>query len=333
MVLVTGGTGLLGAHLLIQLTRENQPVRALYRSEKKKAQTRSLFSYYFNSEADAFFNKIEWVSADILNIPSLEKAMENISHVYHCAALVSFYPGDFNQLMKINREGTANVVNVALSKNVQKLCYVSSTAAIGGNDFETITEKTPWKNTPTTSGYSISKYSAEKEVWRAIEEGLNAVIVNPCVIIGAGNWNDSSLTIFRTLQKGMRFYPPGSNATVDARDVVEIMIQLMQSDIRSERYLCIGSNQSFKELMEQIASELNVKAPSKKVNRTLVEIARRIVGFIHLFRSKKPSITKETVHSLFGNKTYDASKIEKELNFRFLPLADSIKNAINGRLD
>lgn len=323
----------MGAHLLFQLTKDSTPVRAIYRSEKKRNQVKELFRYYAPKEFDKQFSQIEWLQGDILNVPFLEKTMQGCSFVYHCAALVSFHPRDFNLLNKINREGTANMVNVALGCGVEKFCHVSSTAAFSGNEGSMISEKSKWKITPTTTGYSISKYSAEKEVWRAIEEGLNAVIVNPCVIIGAGNWNDSSLTLFRTLQNGVKYFPPGSNAIVDARDVSEIMITLMKSTIHSHRFLCIGSNQSFRELMEKIATHLNVRKPTKAVNRSTVNIVRRILALKSLFSSKRSSMTKETVNSLFSNYAYDNSKVRKELNFEFRSLDDAIENAIKGRLD
>ena len=333
MIFVTGGTGLLGSHLLVELTKADVPVRAIYRSEKKRNQVHALFNYYLAEKAEDQFARIEWIKGDLFDIPFLQSVMEGCSSVYHCAGLVSFHPKDFNQVIKVNRVGTANIVNVALERNIQKLCHVSSTAAIGGFDGELIDEKTAWKNTPTTSGYSISKYSAEKEVWRAIEEGLNAVIVNPCVILGAGNWNDSSLTIFRTLKKGSPFYPPGSNATVDARDVAEIMIQLMESDIHSERYLCIGSNQSLRDLICEISSQLNVSSPRIEARRSWVNIVQQTASFFALFRSRRPSITEETVHSLFGNKRYDNSKVRSALNFTFRDLKETTRNAIAGRID
>lgn len=332
MIYVTGGTGLLGSHLLVELTKEDNSIRAIYRSENKLNQTKKIFQYYFSDNWEKHFSKIEWVKGNIVDVPFLMESMSNCEYVYHCAALVSFHKNDFPKLIKLNREGTANIVNVCLALKVKKLCYVSSTAAIGGNNLELISEKTKWKNTPTTSGYSISKYNAEREVWRGIEEGLNAVMVNPCVILGAGNWNDSSLTIFRTLKKGLKFYPPGKNATVDARDVAEIMVQLMKSDIQAERFLCIGSNQSFFDLMNEISKQLNVKPPSIKTSRFVVEIARRITWFFSLFSSKKPSITKETVQSLFGERAYDNSKIKATIGFEFRSLKDTVANAIKGRI-
>lgn len=333
MIYVTGGTGLLGSHLLVELTYSTEHIRAIYRSENKVNQVKKLFQYRYSTKWETYFQKIEWVYGDILDVPFLEESMKGISKVYHCAALISFYPKDFQQLLKINREGTANIVNICLSENIDKLCYVSSTAAIGSGSKKIIDENTKWKNTPTTSCYSISKYSAEKEVWRGIEEGLNAVMVNPCVILGAGNWNDSSLTIFRTLRNGLKFYPPGSNAIVDARDVSEIMIKLMDSAISSERYLCIGQNQSFKSLMKEVSSGLNVKPPSVPVGRFIVNLAQKMAAIGSFFTRKKPNITTETVESLFSHRQYDNSKICRELNFEFKTIEETIEYSIKGRIN
>lgn len=332
MIFVTGGTGVLGTQLLFDLTTDKTPIRALYRSKKKKNQTLRFFLHFDSTNGQKRFDLIEWVTGNILDIPALTEAMRGCSHIYHCAAKVSFDSKDYFQLMEINREGTANIVNVGLLLNIEKLCYVSSTAAIGGSDNKTITEQTKWKNSPTTTGYSISKYSAEKEVWRGIEEGLDAVMINPCVILGAGNWNDSSLTIFRTVQKGMRYYPPGKNAIVDARDVSNCMIQLMNSTISKERFLCTGSNQSFQELMTTIADVLEVKAPKKLVKRWMVSAARRLLRFGSWLTGKRPSITKETVDSLFSERTYDSSKIKKALNVKFHDLRSTVEFSVNGRI-
>ena len=332
MILVTGGTGLLGSHLLVEITQKDEKISAIYRTESRLEIVKHVFQFYFKENWKEYYTKIEWVKADILDVTDLNNALRDCTLVYHCAALVSFHPKDFEKVIKINREGTANVVNLCLSNNIDKLCYVSSTAAIGGEEGKTINETHKWKNSPTTSVYSVSNYSAENEVWRGIEEGLNAVLVNPCVILGAGNWNDSSLTLFKTMKKGVRFYPPGANATVDARDVARIMVQLMQSDITSQRYLCIGSNQTFQHIMSTIAEELSVKKPTTLVKRWMVNTARRILGIISFFTRKRSSVTSETVNSLFSNYSYDAEKIKKELDYTFYSLEETVKNAVEGKM-
>jgi len=333
MIFVTGGTGILGSHLLFTISKTENSIRALYRSTERLEQTKAVFKYYNPDKWESQFSKIEWVKGDILDITEMIELINGCTHVYHCAALVSFHPKDFNQLNKINREGTENIVNACLHNNTVKLCHVSSTAAIGGDDKKAIDENTKWKITPTTGGYSISKYSAEREVWRGIEEGLDAVIVNPCVIFGAGNWNESSLAIFKTVQKGIKFYPPGANATVDARDVAEIMQLLMNSEIKNERYLCVGSNQSFKDLMTSIAKELKVKEPSKEVGKFTVNVVRRVFSFFKRLVGKRSDITKETVHNLFSTKSYDNSKVRTALNFEFRNLEEQVRNSVSGRID
>ena len=331
MIFVTGGTGLLGSHLLFQLTNSDVKIKAIYREKEKIETVVKLFKFYDPINFNIRFKKITWVKCDILNILSLEEELKSCQTVYHCAALVSFYRKDFYQLMKVNREGTANIVNACLNNNISKICYVSSTAAIGNND-DIVTEKTKWKKSPSTSGYSISKYSAEKEIWRGVEEGLNAVIVNPCLLIGAGDWNESSMTIFKTIDNGLKFYTSGANAFVDARDVAEIMEKLMNSDISNERFLCIGENSSFINMLSIVAQKMNKKAPSIKVSKLLMKISWIISGIISKLIGKKPVITKETANSAFSTTIYDASKVKKSLNFQFISLEDSIENAVKGRL-
>lgn len=333
MVFVTGGTGLLGSQLLFDLMSRNQKVRALYRSEQRLNRVRRFFLYRNPEEGATLFDSIEWVQGDILDIPSLEEHMEGCNKVYHCAALVSFHPKDFNRLFQINREGTENIVNVCLDKKIEKLCYVSSTAAVGGDDTALITENVKWKSGSVSSGYSLSKYGAELEVWRGIEEGLNAVIINPCVILGPGNWNESSLAIFKTVEKGLRFYPPGSNATVDVRDVSESMVKLMESNIHSERFLCTGANQSFKELTSVIASELNIKPPTIPTKRWQVNIARILLSIGKGIVGKRSDITKETVKNLFADKAYDSSKLTNAVGIEFKPLKEQVHDSVAGRID
>jgi dihydroflavonol-4-reductase len=333
MILVTGGTGLLGSHLLFQLTNGSNTIKAIFRNEKKIELVLRLFLYYDPINGQTRFDSIQWVNCDVLDSVTLHETMEGCEYVYHCAAIVSFDKDDFYKMMKINREGTSNVVNSCLELGIKKLCYVSSTAAIGnGENDPIVTEETKWKQSPTTSGYSISKYSAEKEVWRGVEEGLDVVIVNPCVIIGAGDWQESSLTMFATVEKGLRFYTSGANAFIDARDVASIMLNLMYSDFKNERYLCIGENSTFKILFDTIARNLNKKEANILVNPLLMGLTWRVMWVISKLTGKKSPITKETARSAFGTTVYDASKIKNALSFEFRTIDEMVANAVKGRL-
>lgn len=333
MIAVTGGTGLLGTHVLFMLTEKQVTVRALYRHENRQKHVMDLFRLYDPEGAEARFDRIQWINGDILDLTSLEELIEKGSTVYHCAALVSFRRRDFSKLMQVNREGTENVVNICLKKGAFALCHVSSVAAIHAKKGQPVTEKNKWEVAPETSAYGVSKYNAERAVWRGMEEGLNAVIVNPSVIFGGGIWTESSMTIFRTMKQGQLFYPPGSNATVDARDVARIMICLVEGKIWNERFLCVGSNQSFRTLMGQIAVALGKNPPRFQLPYSLGLFAQKTLSILDYLGLAKPALTRETLQSMFASVSYDTTKVQERLDYSFYPLEEQIVHAIKHRLD
>ena len=329
MIFVTGGTGLLGTHVLIELLKQGQKVRALKRSTSDLSLVKKVFDFYFEQNSDSFFNQIEWVEGSILDIVSLQNGIKDCSVVYHCAAIVSFKRRDFKKLIKTNKEGTANVVNVCLASNIDHLCYVSSTAAIGRSETKDVYDETnKWVTSSENSGYAVSKYLGENEVWRGVEEGLNAVIVNPSVILGPGNWNEGSLSIFKVVKNGLKFYTPGLNGFVDARDVAKIMVALSAKRIFNERFLVVSENLKFQHLFEQIATEFNVKAPSILVKPWMAALAWRLEGLLAFFFVRKQNITRETARSSMNSTSYANQKIKERLNFQFIPINESIKNAV-----
>lgn len=335
MILVTGGTGLLGSHLIHTLVGAGQQVRATYRDKKRIEIVKALFSFYNTSIA--LFNTIEWVECDVLDVVTLEEVMTGCEDVYHCAAMVSFQKKDYQQMLRINKYGTANMVNVAICLGVKRFVHVSSTAAVGKtsvdlNGYRTVVETNKWVDEDNHSGYAISKYLSENEVWRGIEEGLNAVIINPSVIIGPGDWNESSLSIFRTLSKGLKFYTLGANAFVDVRDVVFAMTHLVeQPEAFKQRYLCTGTNIAFKEFFDIAAKKMNKKAPSIVAKSLLSGLAWRI-SWLLSFLTGYQTITKESASSAQAKVSYDSGKLQKVLSFNFMPLEVTIKHAIEGKL-
>lgn len=334
MIFVTGGTGLLGSHLLFQLTSEGKSVRAIYRNFDAISRVQKLFDFYNPTASKQLFSLIEWKACDVLDVITLEEEMTGCTQVYHCAATVSFRRKHFHSMLKINREGTANMVNIALTLPIERFCFVSSTSAVAKDDIKPnlpLVESNKWIQSDHTSGYAITKYSSEKEVWRGIEEGLNAVIINPSVIFGAWDWEESSMTIFKTIANGFKFYTSGSNAFVDARDVSKAMFLLMESSISKERFLCTGTNVSFREVFNLIAASLNQKAPSIQAGKLLSHFARFADGIKCIFTNKRV-LTKESVHSAHSNTTYDSSKLLKAIDFQFTPLRDTIENAVKGRI-
>lgn len=326
MVLVTGGTGLVGSHLLFKLISNNESVRAIYRREKTLQRVKHVFSY-FSDDSEILFNSIEWVKGDINNIPKLESAFKGITSLYHCAAFVSFEPDKYKTLRKINIEGTANIVNLCISNKVKKLCYVSSIAAIGkhSDPEKLIDEQTPWNPEEDNSVYAITKYGAELEVWRGSQEGLNTIIVNPGIILGAGYWNGgSSGNLFKQIQKCMRYYTHGVSGYVDVWDVINVMHQVMTSTIKNESFILVSENLSFKTFQTKTAQALNVEPPSKEAKPWLLDIAWRLDWLRFKLLGKRRSLTKQTAKSATSVTKYDNSKLRNTLDFEFKPIEKSI---------
>ncbi len=326
MILVTGGTGLVGSHLLYQICQSETKVRAIKRAQSNTDFVRQVFSYY-TEKADVLFKKIEWVEANLLNISELDFAFQGIIKVYHCAAWISFNPKHKTKMTHTNIEGTTNVVNLCLAHRIKKLCYVSSVAAIGQTiDGGSIDENIPWKNSPRNSYYALSKYRSEMEVWRGIEEDLNAVIVCPAIILGPGKWEKGSSMLFKQVWKGLSFYPSGTSGFVDVRDVANVMIQLMESTIKSNRYILCAESIPFKKTLDYIAGALGKKKPYIKIGPFLSAFSWRIAKFISIIHRKSPLITKETALAGKNISVYYNKKIKAKLNYQFISVEQSCKD-------
>ncbi|MFC4723167.1 NAD-dependent epimerase/dehydratase family protein [Geojedonia litorea] len=326
MILVTGGTGLVGSHLLYNLISQNKNVRALYRRKHKIDLVKHVFSYYSENH-EALFNSIEWVEGDLNDIPALEKAFDNVTNVYHAAAFVSFEPDKYYQLRKINIEGTANIVNLCVAHNIKKLCYVSSVAAVGHSQQpeHLITEETPWNKEEDHSVYAITKYGAEIEVWRGTQEGVDAVIVNPGIILGPGYWRSGgSGSLITQIYKGMPYYTKGVAGYVDIWDVVKLMTRLMDSDIINERFILVSENLSFRDFQAKVAQALNVEPAKKEATKLILQIGWRLDWLNHKLRGKRRKFSKQLANTVNSKRFFDNSKIKSALNFEFTPIDESI---------
>jgi nucleoside-diphosphate-sugar epimerase len=311
-VFITGATGLVGSHLLQELLRLGYSISALYRSTIPDVPGKE---------------KVEWVKGDISDILLLEEVLVDVSEVYHCAAKVSFNASDKEELLKTNVEGTANVVNAAINRGVRKFCYVSSVASLGkGNKGQPISEDTVWNSsTDNTSVYAASKYHGEMEVWRGIGEGLHAVIVNPAIILGAANWNDSSTKIFKTAYEEFPWYTEGVTGFVDVKDVVNAMIRLMNGDISGERFILSAENKTYKEVFTTIATSFDKKPPHKKVTSIIANVVWRLEAIRSLVTKEKPLLTKETAAAAQDVMKYSNNKLLETLpSFEYTPIKDTI---------
>jgi dihydroflavonol-4-reductase len=312
MILVTGSAGLLGQELITQLLAKNEKVIALYNKTPLKE---------FNNH-----NLIQ-KQADILDVVALEEAMQGVTKIYHCAAIVSFNPADRERLFKVNVEGTANIVNIALHLGIKKLIHVSSVAALGRiRNNVTINETMEWAPETSNSVYGESKYRGEMEVWRGVAEGLQAVVINPSIILGAANWDSSSTVIFKTVYKEFPWYATGTTGWVDVQDVAAIMQLLMEADTTPERYIVSAVNETYQHVFNTIADTFGKKRPTKKVTPFIAAIVWRLEKWKSFFTKKQPLVTKETAQTALTNVYYDNSKLLQQLQgFSYKPLVHSIK--------
>ncbi len=317
MILVTGATGLVGAHLLLKLLQTNSDlaIKALYRTENKK----EYVNQWLKSKLPQInLSKIIWVKSSITDIPELEKAFINCTHVYHCAGLISFNPNDLKILNKTNIEGTANMVNLALHFNVTKFIHVSSIATLGDpNSNGIITENSYWNPEKYNGDYAISKNGGEIEVWRAINEGLNAVIVNPGVILGDGFWHAGSGEMFKQIYKGFPFYTKGSTGFIAVCDVVDIMIKLMESSTTNQRYILVEKSYTYQQILNLIATELNKPKPKFYVSPFITNLIWRTNSLLNTLFNFKILLSKDTATSAHTISNYSNDKITETLGFIF----------------
>ena len=309
-VLVTGGSGLVGTELVKQLLQKNYKVTATYNTNPIKIAHPHLTT----------------LQCDILDPAALEEIMNDVTEVYHCAAVVSFEPKDKRRLLKINVEGTANVVNASIDAGVKKLVHVSSVSALGRiRNGEVVNEQMNWSEETNNSIYGKSKFLGELEVWRGVGEGLQAVIVNPSIILGGNNWDDGSAALFKTAYQEFKWYTEGINGFVDVRDVAHAMILLMNSEISGERFILSAENLSYKEIFSSIARHFGKNPPQKKVSPFMAEIIWRLEAIRSGFTGKKHLLTKETARTAQTAVYFDNSKILSNVpGFNFTLIADSI---------
>jgi dihydroflavonol-4-reductase len=325
MILVTGGTGLVGAHLLYHLLKNDEKVRAIYRSKEKIKAVEKVFSYY--TEDTSLIAKIAWFKADITDIPAMIPAFVGVEKVYHCAAFISFNPKDYKEMRKVNIHGTAIIVNLSIDAKIKKLCFVGSIAAVGDSlNGDLITEENEWNKELDNSGYSITKFGAEMEVWRASQEDVEVVIVNPGVILGSGFWIAGSGKLFSQVKNGFKYYTEGITGFVGVKDVVKAMVLLMNSDVKNERFILVSENKTYKEVFFLIADAFGVKRPSKKIKSWQTNMFWRISSILAVFTKKTPLLSKYSAKSAHEVSKYSSEKIKEKINFQFEEVQTVVKD-------
>jgi dihydroflavonol-4-reductase len=340
MILVTGGTGFVGAYIICRLLKQGKKERATRRTNSRMEEFEMICTV--NGISSIELENLSWHHADILNTVELEDAFKGVDEVIHAAAIVSFLPGDKYKLLQNNITGTANMVNLSIDLGIKKFGYLSSVAALGrkaedkktapgsiptaiGENISYIDENTKWEESEHNTNYAVSKYQSELEVWRGAAEGLNVVILNPGIIIGACDFSRNTGKMFDMAYHGLKFYTPGITGFVDVRDVAQVITVLMDRDIFNERFVMVGGNLEFRKLYELAAGALNKPKPVYDTPRWMAGLGYRAFGLMSKFTGKPPLITKETTNAAYNKFFYDNSKIRKTLNFEFTPLEETIR--------
>lgn len=326
MILVTGGTGLLGSHLLYELCKNGESVKAIKRKSSSTEFVKWVFGLY-SQDVDGLLARIEWIDADLLDYQSLVDATKNINTVYHTGAIVSFNPSHAKNIGTTNVVGTANLVDACLQNGVKNFCHVSSVASLGEANSEGITtENCKWTKSKGQSAYAKSKFLGENEAWRGCEQGLRVVIVNPSVILGPGRWNSGSGQLFSQVNKFMPFYTSGITGYVDVRDVARAMVILMHdNEINGERFILNSQNLNYRNVFSSIADSLGKTPPQIKIGPAFVDFAYPFVFLYGLISGKGNAVSKANMKSAFSKTYYTSEKIKSKIGFKFTPISETIE--------
>lgn len=330
MVLVSGATGLLGGHLLYRFRESATSTIALYRSKEHIEHTRLIFESYGTGQG-ALVDSYQWMHADLLEIPSLDAVMEGVTTVYHCAATID--SSNFEQIKRDNITGTENILNVAQFWGVQRFCHVSSIAALGESIGDRAVDESDYFNLDAlNTDYAISKFGAEMEAWRATQEGMNVLIVNPGVILGEGKWHSGSGKFFSKTLTGNKFYTSGSSGFIDVRDVTSIIVTLMENEVMNERFILVAENMTYLEVLQKIAKALKVSEPSIKLGSAFLSLISVLSYLTHVLGITK-KLKKSTVKSLTTTTKYNNQKLMDCTNHTFIPMNETIERIATFMLD
>jgi dihydroflavonol-4-reductase len=325
MIFLTGATGMLGAHIAIELLRAGHSVRALLRRGSSTSTTEALFAFH---KATDLYAQLQWINGDLLDAASLDDALTNSDVVIHAAGFVSFQPNDRDLLWKINGQGTANLVDAALRAGVKTFCHISSVATLGSPRMDGFADENSWwKNEPNRSDYAISKYNAEREVWRGMEEGLSVLVLNPSVILGAGDPMRSSNRLFAAAQAKNKWYTEGITGYVDARDIAFVVRLVLNSTIRNERFVLNAENLSYRDIQNQMLAALGYPPTSRCARPWILALAWRVEKIAAMLFRREPRITSITARSAWEKKRYDGKRITEQLPFSYKSTAETIRNA------
>ncbi|SMD42052.1 Nucleoside-diphosphate-sugar epimerase [Aquiflexum balticum DSM 16537] len=316
-ILITGATGLFGSYL----AKKFGAIGEIYGLRRENSSQKLLQDSPY---------KINWIEGDILEPISLGAALEQMDLVIHAAGMVSFDPKDEKKLMEVNVTGTTNLVNAMLEKGVHRLIHVSSVSALGRSaDTLSYDENSKWTASRFNTPYAISKYRAELEVWRGVQEGLQALIIMPSVILGKISDERSSTQIYHYVLEENKYYPQGTVNFIDIRDAVEITFQLYQKGQWGQRYILNHKTLYYKDFFEKMAKAFGKKPPTKKLQWYQLKMALIVVGIAKMLKLSKNPLNKQTAMISQLELYLQNEKVQKILDYKYIPLEETFQWALS----
>lgn len=294
-VLVTGGSGFVGTYIVRALLKRHYKVRVLVRPNSDLRLLKDVLQ------------EIEVVEGDLLDIFSLETSMKEVDYLINAAAVVSHQKTNRKRMLQVAIQGTGDLADTALRCGIKKMIHISSIAALGRmQKINDIDESQIFSHSKFDTTYGLSKFLAEQEIWRAIAEGLPAIILNPSFIIGAGKWDRSTPKYFDKIYQGMHHFPTGINGFVDVRDVAMATLSAMESPVVGERFIINAENWSYENLFKAIGDGLKVKTSWKMISPVL--------KFLHKWTNFPPIKYVSILYSLQNDFLQIASTVSKYHN-------------------
>lgn len=312
--LVTGATGFLGSHLVTALLARGVRVRAFARPAWRNA--------------GGAPGPAEPAFGDIRDAEAIAGAAEGCDTVFHTAAIVSFRSSGRGEQMEVNVGGTRAVVGACLRAGVRRLVHVSSVAAVGRRSDGGLADESTEFNWPPALTYRNSKHLGEREVLEGVSRGLDAVIVNPSVIIGPGDRNVHGGQLVRDAARGRLFaYTRGGINLVGVEDVVDGVLRAADRGVAGRRYILGGVNLTHREAFRFVTGITGGRGPVVCIPRWGVLAAARAAELAGTLTGSEPLITPDLVAGAGSCQWFSTARARGELGYRPLSLEKSILDA------
>lgn len=316
-VLVTGGTGFIGSNLAAALIREGYSVRVLRRPESDMRALGDL--------------KVESCLGDLRNPASIREAVKGCDTVFHTAAMISYWRKERPLMGEINVGGTRTIVEACLEAGVKRLIHTSSTAAIGFPASGGVADESVAYNWhPYDVGYRNSKHAAEEEVHRGVSLGLDAVLVNPSIVIGPRDIHFHGGQLIRDVyRKKIFYYISGMLNVTYVDDVVQGHLSAARLGRKGERYILCGETLTRKEVLTTIAEVVGGIPPLFKVPTPMIRLVTAGSELVSAVAGKKPWISSELMAGNELEYRLSSHKAESELGYTITPFREAVRRTFD----